>query len=684
MTLLDGGSTLSRALSSSTSTSATTRVGDTSTWNLLDSTSTLTYGTSSQVRDKSTWNLLDSTSTLTYGTSSQNFATTKVWDKSTWNLLDKSSTLAYGTSSQDFATTSVGISSTIDILDSGTSVTYGLSSYTSSVTGIDNSTSTVLDVTTHISETLAKEALRELNRKMTLTALPVIIFVGIISIFGTIGNISVLYVYSQKYPKCNFKYFVLFLAAIDCISCVVVMPLELMTFVQWFVFPAPWLCKFKSFCMAYTVCASAALLLLIAIDRFRKVCRPHDSQIKPELAMKLAFLVLVLSAIPATSDAILWGEHTYNTHYGTIKVKATICEKDDAYKATILPKLHTIVLYAGTNVISMIATLVLYGFIAGKLFCVARPGLDMPKIKITTPESSKGCNTPSATPGNTPGNTPGAFTETTFTFSSDTDQGLSDTEEIEKDNNELKVPVQRQSSGSLVDSEGPSRDSLDLDVVMRRYNFERDANYNSNRNSLDIELSDTRPKMQRYSCEVFENDKKSRDGKIAGVVYRSKSTPSRFLNGLNRRRRRSTIGSMGGSTGARLRRKTLIMWILTIVFIITTVLYFAMISHVADSQDYVSTFTISERAAWLFFLRLYFINSVLNPILYGFLDPRFKRALWNMGVHVSWIAGSLKRNIGRSIRRSVSNSSRSRNEVTVIRRSGVVQRPDTSSVLSSK
>ena len=572
---------------------------------------------------------------------------------------------------------------TLDLSDNARMFDNATSHFINGIANVENKTNGFIDVTTRIDMRFAEAALQELNRNMTLTALPVMIFVGIISIFGSIGNISVLYVYSQKYPKCNFKYFVLFLAAIDTISCTIVMPLEIVTFVYWFVFPAAWLCKFKSFFMAFTVCASASLLLLIATDRFRKVCRPHDTQIKPDLAMKLAFLVLGLSAIPATSDAILWGEHTYYTHYGNTEVKATLCEKDDAYKDTILPKLHTIVLYAGTNIISMIATLVLYAFIAGKLFCVVRPGLDTPKIKLTTPESSKGCNTPGTTPANTPGNTPGIYTETTFTFSSDTDQGLSDNEEIERDNTQLKVPVQRQSSGSLVDSEGPSRDSLDFDVVMRRHNFERDAN--SNRTSLDTELNDSRPKFQRYSCELFESDRKARDAKMAGVVYRSKSTPSRFLNGLNRRRRRSTVGSFGGgSTGARLRRKTLIMWILTSVFITTTVLYFGMISHVSDSDDYVSTFTVSERAIWLFFLRLYFINSIINPILYGFLDPRFKRALWNMGVHVSWIAGSLKRNIGRSIRRTMSNSSHARNEVTVVRRVGVVQRPDISSVIYSK
>ena len=120
--------------------------------------------------------------------------------------------------------------------------------------------------------TTANDSVEELNDYMTVSTLPVMIVIGIISVFGTLGNASVLYVYSSKYPKCNFKHFVVFLAAVDCLSCGIVMPLEIVTFVYWFVFPAAWLCKFKSFFMAFTVCASAFLLLLIAIDRFKKVC----------------------------------------------------------------------------------------------------------------------------------------------------------------------------------------------------------------------------------------------------------------------------------------------------------------------------------------------------------------------------------------------------------------------------
>ena len=519
--------------------------------------------------------------------------------------------------------------------------------------------------------TTANESVEELNDYMTVSTIPVMIFIGIISVFGTLGNASVLYVYSSKYPKCNFKHFVVFLAAVDCLSCGIVMPLEIVTFVYWFVFPAAWLCKFKSFFMAFTVCASAFLLLLIAIDRFKKVCKPHGDQIQPDLAIKLAFLALGLSTIPATSDAILWGHHTYYTSYNGEQVSVTICEKDDAYKDTILPKLHTIILYAGSNIIAMATTLILYAFIARKLFCVMRPEGHVPKIKVTTPDSSRDNRSPVI------------LTETMFTFNSDTDQGMSDSEETDK-NNKLQVEPTRQSSGSLVDSEPPSRESLDfnIDVPMRKSkSYETDTD--NNRNSLDTHLNNSRPCRQRFSsCELLSgNENKLSEHKIAGVVYRSKSSPSQFLNRLNRRRRRSTVaGSLIGTTGARLRRKTLIMWILTIVFITTTVLYFGLIGHMSDSDDYITSLSVQERAAWLFFLRLYFINSIINPVLYGFLDPRFKRALWNMGVHMSWVAGSVKRNIGQSIRRTVSNSSHARNEVTVIRRS-IIQRPESSSIV---
>ncbi|XP_052772742.1 mu-type opioid receptor-like [Mya arenaria] len=84
------------------------------------------------------------------------------------------------------------------------------------------------------------------------------------------------------------------------------------------------------------------------------------------------------------------------------------------------------------------------------------------------------------------------------------------------------------------------------------------------------------------------------------------------------RRRRREIAN-------RVRRKTYIMFVLTIIFIITSILYMTLLAFISGSilkrlNDY-------EKAVYFFFLRLVFINHVINPFVYGFLDPQFKQIL---------------------------------------------------------
>jgi uncharacterized membrane protein len=84
---------------------------------------------------------------------------------------------------------------------------------------------------------------------------------------------------------------------------------------------------------------------------------------------------------------------------------------------------------------------------------------------------------------------------------------------------------------------------------------------------------------------------------------------------------------------SRVRRKTLIMFILTVVFIITTILYLTLLSFIARSI--LDTLSDSGKAVYFFFFRLYFINHVINPIIYGVLDPHFKQVVKHLKSTVS-------------------------------------------------
>lgn len=79
------------------------------------------------------------------------------------------------------------------------------------------------------------------------------------------------------------------------------------------------------------------------------------------------------------------------------------------------------------------------------------------------------------------------------------------------------------------------------------------------------------------------------------------------------------------SNAAKIKRKTLIMFILTAIFIFTTILYLTLLNLIAN--DVLQSLSKSQKSAYFFFFRLYFINHVINPILYGLLDPHFRRIL---------------------------------------------------------
>jgi len=74
---------------------------------------------------------------------------------------------------------------------------------------------------------------------------------------------------------------------------------------------------------------------------------------------------------------------------------------------------------------------------------------------------------------------------------------------------------------------------------------------------------------------------------------------------------------------ARVRRKTLIMFILTVIFIVTTILYLTLLAFIASSDDILQDMSDSGKATYFFFFRLVFINHVINPFIYGFLDTQF-------------------------------------------------------------
>ena len=389
------------------------------------------------------------------------------------------------------------------------------------------------------SPTLEALLLEELNDEMTQSVLPVTIFVGIETVFGFLGNLLVLYVFLFRYHACNFKYFVLCLAVIDITSTLTTMPGEILTQTFWYEYPFPVICKIKSFFNVFTVCGSAFCLLLIAVDRFRKICRPLKWQIKQRRAMIWCFILLAVSFIIAFPVAFLWGTHSYEEIYHGQKVKVTICEKDNDFLHSGFPLAYTICIETIISLV-MVILLILYIFVCRMLFRAKSRASDVIPKRI------------------------------------------------------LKEHTTVENETSL--SHGMTSD-------------DDTATQSSNDTLQDSGTSDTRSDSRNI---------------------RKTESRANTLSKIRIKIRRPTIVQQA----RRIRRKTLIMFILTAIFIVTTVLYLTLLSLIANNV--LRSLTSTGKAFYFLFFRLYFINHVINPILYGFLDPHFRRILKQIVNQCHW------------------------------------------------
>lgn len=225
-------------------------------------------------------------------------------------------------------------------------------SVTSSVLSvqIENSTSK----SNSSSEENNDEILRKLNSEKVLVLLPVIIFVFLTITIGIIGNFLVCYIYRFRLRRSPSRYFILFLAVLDLISCVVGAASELSDLFQPYVFTSAWSCKILRFGLSFTIISASFTLICVAFDRYYKVCRPLKAF--PVRKVKILCLVVIVLSIGLSSPALaIFGLKSVETsHAGLI---GTECSTSDKVKGSALPIVYYVILF--TAFIVLLACFVL-------------------------------------------------------------------------------------------------------------------------------------------------------------------------------------------------------------------------------------------------------------------------------------------------------------------------------------
>ncbi|KAL3863058.1 hypothetical protein ACJMK2_004839 [Sinanodonta woodiana] len=558
---------------------------------------------------------------------------------------------------------------------------------------------------------------QDLTEDVRRTVLPVTIFIMIEAAFGFLGNVLILYVYFRKYPKCNFRTFVLFISITDLTSCVTTLPGEAFTHWNWYSFEDyEWICKTKSFFNVYTACNSGLALLFLAFDRYRKVCRPLEWQIRSSVAVKACIVATGLSVVVATPFFILWGAQRYKMENRGVTVEVTACEKDERYEDTLYPTVYTSIAFITPVILAMVIASVLSILVVKKIFCKMN---GLPKLngrwnpnanrcnkcnlRKTALEyctnskthltdsfytSSNGYSAPNLEKGvgftnlidnghaasvlsrvrkpnltewseirtssihtslrkcrfclsrkdkqNLPDETILRNTKRHYSFSSihnfrKASEGSLDLKDIKVDSKSV-IAINHRCLFYLPDDESSCEDSEQCKV---RSGTDMTLKYCDNCLSTSSVIQ---PEIVRYSKRGHDQLKEYRSCMDHLVFKEHKSCPSLLATSgrdMHKLHRTTCHASgqfndepRGGSieVNSRIQRKTFIMLILTSVFVVTFVLYLTLVSLIATSNK-LQSLTSEEMLVYFFFWRLYFVNCVINPILYGFLDSRFRNGI---------------------------------------------------------
>ena len=409
---------------------------------------------------------------------------------------------------------------------------------------------------------------------MLRSLLPVTVFIGLELTVGFIGNCLILCVYLRAYAHCNFRYFVLFLAVYDLTSCLTTLPGEVYAHFNWYDYKYDWLCKVKSYFNVFTAWGSAFTLFLLALDRGMKICRPLSRQIRPELAWKLCVLGLLLSILVSVPILFLWGLQCYTYERGEITVNVSICEKSSSHTNNNYPFIYISSVYIGPIGLMMAAICLCNIMLARKLMCRMFKCKEMNSSAYTISFDTNGIHKDSSV------TSINAITESCITESPT-----------------LNNTIVPNSNTSHIQSASKGKCNRSLWGLSSVYSIDNSRN--------------KEPAKQNDTNSFLANVNKGINKAICGRT--EKTHPFR----------------KSGSKRTK-RRKTLIMLTLTSVYIVTMTTYICLVSMVAEKDGILRKLSDRENAVFFFFLRLYFVNTSINPILYGIMDPRFRGGLKHM------------------------------------------------------
>lgn len=498
-------------------------------------------------------------------------------------------------------------------------------------------------------------------------------------VVGVLGNFLVIMMYRFKMRnQKEDRFFIPVLAVVDLTGCVTSASLSLTQNLFPVMFPADVVCKFLFFSTSVTIISSLLLLFVISVQRYQKICRPFGWQMTERHKYCCVALTVFCAGLLSVPVLVLYGNHPiHKTNItGVVCGVGTGKHTDLAVYNYVILSLECIVVGIMSFLYFLVGKRVFYSFKSMKSYkrkfsisknsnaAVHCPSEDESFISKESAEiknkdeekrdetqlrtenavviSKENKNSESIPSGGSNTGTETMSRPTTkkkmgiervldrgVDINDHDPRGTGLTESLAEGGPIFSLEAVDAQDNSCAEEVGP----VEKDIV----DVYKSSNNKENKMSKQIRNQNVPflSSKRNESVPVFE---KQRNLSTTSFSKRkNQSAPSfqknrnQSVSSFKKDRKTSNVDSISSNKNScAVHRYTIMFIVISFVAIVTYIPPWIFIIMETQDHEFWSGLTYGESMTFLIIRRIYIINHVVNPVIYGLFDGRFRYALKKM------------------------------------------------------
>lgn len=226
-----------------------------------------------------------------------------------------------------------------------------------------------------------EDLILKLSKEKITVMIPALIYNILLMLLGSLGNLMVFYYFQFRARVNTYTIFISVLSVYDLTVCVLVVPLEIYRMHHYYTFENANACKVLRFFNYFASVGSVVTLIIIASDRYRRICRWSSKQMSIRLAKICSAITTLVALVLSWPAMILYRseEISIPNNYGK-ELKGLLCTGalEEAYKP-----------YVSAFFASMFVLLIICSVVLTILYCAIGRKIYRQKIKLAKHK----CNT---------------------------------------------------------------------------------------------------------------------------------------------------------------------------------------------------------------------------------------------------------------------------------------------------